>query len=121
MDAGAPSYTNISWEAVANRAANAKKTKYNTAAEELRGTFTPFNSLLHGRCSAPGVPRLPDPPGKQPGHEMAETLFCCNELGQATNAVRSFSCRRPVLARHAAKNLGPWLVRWGGHLCQQQH
>ena len=37
--------------------------------------FHPF-SLLHGRCSAPGVPRLPDPPGKQAGHEMAETLFC---------------------------------------------
>ena len=84
-----------------------------------RGTswyFHPF-SLLHGRCSAPEVPRLPDPPGKQAGHEMAETLFCHNDLGQATKAVCSLSCRRPALARHAAKNLGPWLARWGGHLC----
>ena len=40
VDADAPSYMNISWDAVANRAANAKKTKYNTATEELRGTFT---------------------------------------------------------------------------------
>ena len=62
-------------------------------------------------------PRLPDPPGKQAGHEMAETLFCRDEMGQATDAVRSISCRRPALARHAAKNLGPWLARWGGHLC----
>ena len=48
---------------------------------------------------------------------MAETLFCRNEMGQATDAVRSLSCRRPALARQAAKNLGPWLARWGGHLC----
>ena len=49
VDADAPSYTNISWEAVANRAANAKKTKYNPAAEELLGTFTPLV------CSTDGV------------------------------------------------------------------
>ena len=49
VDADAPSYTNISWEAVANRAANAKKTKYNPAAEGLRGTFTPLV------CSTDGV------------------------------------------------------------------
>ena len=48
VDADAHS-TNISWEAVANRAANAKKTKYNPAAEELRGTFTPLV------CSTDGV------------------------------------------------------------------
>ena len=49
VDADAPSYTNTSWEAVANRAANTKKTKYNPAAEELRGTFTPLV------CSTDGV------------------------------------------------------------------
>ena len=49
VDADAPSYTNLSWEAAANPAANAKKTKYNPAAEELRGTFT---SLV---CSTEGV------------------------------------------------------------------
>ena len=49
VDADAPSYTNISWEAVANRAANAKKTKYNPAAEELHSTFTPLV------CSTDGV------------------------------------------------------------------
>ena len=49
VDADAPSYVNIYWEALANRAANAKKTKYNTAAEELRGTVTPLV------CSTDGV------------------------------------------------------------------
>ena len=113
MEADAQSYTNISWEAVANRAANAKKTKYNPAAEELLGTFTPLvcstDGVLHREYRAYQI--------KQAGHEMAETLFCRNELGQAADAVCSLSCRRPALARHAAKNLGPWLARWGGHLC----
>ena len=45
----------------------------------------------NGWCSASGVPGLPDPPGKQAGHKMAETLFCGDELGQAANAVRSLS------------------------------
>ena len=71
----------------------------------------------NGWCSAPGVPGLPDLPGKQARHKMAETLFCGDELGQVANAVRSLSCRRPALARHAAKNFGPWTARWGGHLC----
>ena len=71
----------------------------------------------NGWCSAPGVPGLPDLPGKQAGHKMAETLFCGDELGQVANAVRSLSWRRPALARHAAKNFGPWTARWGGHLC----
>ena len=52
VDADTPSYMNISWEAVANRASNAKKTKYNPAAEELRGTFTPLV------CSTDGVLHL---------------------------------------------------------------
>ena len=71
----------------------------------------------NGWCSEPGVPGLPDLPGKQAGHKMAETLFCGDELGQVANAVRSLSCRRPALARHAAKNFGPWTARWSGHLC----
>ena len=51
VDADALSYVNIAREDVVNRAANAKKTKYNTAAEELRGTFTPLV------CSTGGVLR----------------------------------------------------------------
>ena len=62
VDADAPSYMNISWEAVANRAANAKKTKYNNAAEELRGTFTPLvcstDGALHREYRAYQI-RLP--------------------------------------------------------------
>ena len=49
IDPDAPSYATLSWEAVANRAANEKKAKYRSAAEELRGTFTPLV------CSTDGV------------------------------------------------------------------
>ena len=104
----------ISREDVVNRAANAKKTKYNTAAEELRGTFTPLV------CSTDGVLRR-----EYRAYQVSLAIKlttkwqrpCCNELGQAANAVRSLSCRRSALARHAGKNFGPWAARWGGHLC----
>ena len=51
IDADAPSYVqaNLSWEAIANRAASAKKAKYCSAAEELRASFTPLV------CSTDGV------------------------------------------------------------------
>ena len=51
IDADAPSYAkaNLSWESVSARAANAKKSKYRLAAEELRGSFTPLV------CSTDGV------------------------------------------------------------------
>ena len=41
-DADAPGYvcSNLSWEAISNRAANAKKTKYHQAAEDHRGSIT---------------------------------------------------------------------------------
>ena len=51
VDADAPSYVqaNLSWDAVANRAASAKKAKDRSAAEELRASFTPLV------CSTEGV------------------------------------------------------------------
>ena len=51
IDADAPSYiqANLSWGAIANRAASAKKAKYCSAAEELRASFTPLV------CSTEGV------------------------------------------------------------------
>ena len=51
IDADAPSYAkaNLLWESVSARAANAKKSKYRLAAEELRGSFTPLV------CSTDGV------------------------------------------------------------------
>ena len=44
VDADAPRYrtTNLSWEAIARRAANEKKRKYALVAEELRGSITPL-------------------------------------------------------------------------------
>ena len=49
VDANAPSYANLSWEAVSNRAVNEKKAKYRSAVEELRGSITPLV------CSTDGV------------------------------------------------------------------
>ena len=51
IDANAPSYAkaNLSWESISAWAANAKKSKYRLAAEELRGSFTPLV------CSTDGV------------------------------------------------------------------
>ena len=42
VDADAPSYSRSSWEATSNRAASSKKKKYQRAAEDLRGSFTPL-------------------------------------------------------------------------------
>ena len=44
VDADAPSYrtANLSWEAIARRAACEKKRKYALVAEELRGSITPL-------------------------------------------------------------------------------
>lgn len=49
IDADAPSYSNLSWETIANTAVRAKKAKYARAAEELRSSFTPLV------CSTDGV------------------------------------------------------------------
>ena len=51
IDADAPGYvrSNLSWEAISNRAASEKKTKYRHAAEDLRGSITPLV------CSTDGV------------------------------------------------------------------
>ena len=51
IDADAPSYvsSNTSWQALANRAANQKKAKYQRVVEELRGSITPLV------CSTDGV------------------------------------------------------------------
>ena len=62
VDADTLSYVNISWEAVANRAVNEKKTKYKTAAEKLHGTsqFTPsvcsMDGVLHREYRAYHIP-----------------------------------------------------------------
>ena len=42
IDANAPSFVraNLFWEAIANKAAEAKKRKYKLATEKLRGSFT---------------------------------------------------------------------------------
>ena len=44
IDADAPSYlqANLTWEAISNRAAQAKKRKYQELADELRVSFTPL-------------------------------------------------------------------------------
>ena len=51
IDADAPSYvsSNTLWQALANRAANQKKAKYQRVVEELRGSITPLV------CSTDGV------------------------------------------------------------------
>ena len=50
IDANAPSYVqvNLSWEAIANRAASAKKAKYCSTAEELWASFTPLVCFTEG-------------------------------------------------------------------------
>ena len=44
IDADAPSYvsSNTSWQALANRAAQQKRAKYQHVVEDLRGSITPF-------------------------------------------------------------------------------
>ena len=56
VDVDAPSNVNISWENVANRAANEKKTKYTTVTKELCDTFIPLvcctDGVLHWKYRA---------------------------------------------------------------------
>ena len=58
FDGDAPSYlqANTTWEATSNRAAKAKKTKYQGLAEELRASFTPLvcstDCVLHTEYTA---------------------------------------------------------------------
>lgn len=58
IDADAPSYlqANLTWEAISNRAAQAKKRKYQELAEELRASFTPLvcstDCVLHAEFAA---------------------------------------------------------------------
>ena len=116
MDADAPSYTNISWEAAANRAANTKKTKYNPAAEELRGTFTPLvcstDGVLHREYRAYQI-RL----ASKLATKWQRPYSVVMNWVKLRMQFAVFRAVDPALARHAAKNLGPWLARWGGHLC----
>ena len=57
-DADAPGYvlSNLSWEAIANKAAAEKKRKYRLVAEELRGSITPLvvstDGVLHREYAA---------------------------------------------------------------------
>ena len=92
VEADAPSYTNISWEAVANRAANAKKTKYNPAVEELRGTFTPLvcstDGVLHREYRAYQI-RL----ASRLATKWQRPYSVVMKWVKATDAVRSISCR----------------------------
>ena len=50
IDADAPSYrqAKLTWEAISNRAAEAKKAKYQGLAEELRASFTPLIASTEG-------------------------------------------------------------------------
>ena len=58
VDADAPSYvsSNTSWQALANRAANQKKAKYQRVVEELRGSIMPLvcstDDVLHHEYTA---------------------------------------------------------------------
>ena len=58
IDADALSYlqANLTWEAISNRAAKAKKTKYQGLAEELKASFTPLvcstDCVLHTEYTA---------------------------------------------------------------------
>ena len=49
VDANAPSYQRSSWDAIARKAAEAKKRKYARASEDMRSSFTPLanDSLWH--------------------------------------------------------------------------
>ena len=50
IDADTPSYrqSNLTWEAISNRAAEAKKAKYQGLVEELRALFTPLIASTEG-------------------------------------------------------------------------
>ena len=51
VDANAPSYQRSSWDAIARKAAEAKRKKYAQASEDLRSSFTPLvcstDAVLH--------------------------------------------------------------------------
>ena len=63
VDANAPSYQRSLWDAIARKAAEAKRKKYARASEDLRSSFTP-PCLLDGCRSPPGVHGLPETPGQ---------------------------------------------------------
>ena len=58
VDANAPCYArnNLSWDAIAKKAADSKRRKYKDAAAELRGSFTPLvcstDAVLHREYTA---------------------------------------------------------------------
>ena len=56
VDANAPSYQRSSWDAIARKAAEAKRKKYAQASEDLRSSFTPLvcstDAVLHREYTA---------------------------------------------------------------------
>ena len=72
VDANAPSYQRSSWDAIARKAAEAKRKKYAQASEELRSSFT--RCLLDGCRSPPGVHGLPETPGQPSRYQMGQVL-----------------------------------------------
>ena len=56
VDANAPSYQRSSWDAIARKAAEAKKRKYARASEDMRSSFTPLvcstDAVLHREYAA---------------------------------------------------------------------
>ena len=90
IDADAPSYlqANLTWEAISNRAAKTKKTKYQGLAEELRASFTPLV------CSTDWVLRTKYTEfqkrrhGAEISYKLAAAILSHHGMGPCTNAVR---------------------------------
>ena len=91
VDANAPSYERSSWDAIARKAAEAKRKKYAQASEDLRSSFTPPPPLF-----ARGMPfstgstwltrkRL----ASRPRYQMGQVLLGRGGLGQVADPVRN--------------------------------
>ena len=90
VDANAPSYQRSSWDAIARKAAEAKRKKYAQASEDLRSSFTPPPPCLFDGCrSPPGVHGLPETPGQPSRYQMGQVLLGRGGLGQGADPVRN--------------------------------
>ena len=89
VDANAPSYQRLSWDATARKAAEAKRKKYAQASEDLRSSFTPLfarrmpfstgsTQLTRNAWPAVSLPKL-----------MGQVLLGRGGLGQGADPVRN--------------------------------